>query len=67
GILDMAATKIEGFAGCESTRPSWGPTASGAEHPGLMIGLAGVGYFCLRQLNPQVPSVLLLQHEPFGS
>ena len=30
---------------------------------GLMLGLAGTGYFLLRRINPGVPSVLLIQPE----
>jgi type 2 lantibiotic biosynthesis protein LanM len=39
--------------------------ASGAEPPGLMVGLAGIGYGLLRLALPeQVPSVLLLELPP---
>ena len=33
---------------------------SDVESPGLMLGLAGVGYFFLRLYNSEIPSVLLL-------
>ncbi|WP_447403016.1 lanthionine synthetase LanC family protein (plasmid) [Lysinibacillus sp. fkY74-1] len=33
--------------------------------PGLMTGLAGVGYFFLRLNNPEVPSLLMLRTEDF--
>jgi lantibiotic modifying enzyme len=36
------------------------PQSFEAQGPGLMIGLAGIGYFCLRLAEPFLPSVLLL-------
>jgi hypothetical protein len=35
------------------------------EHPGFMIGLAGIGHFYLRLCYPDVPSILMLQPEKF--
>jgi lantibiotic modifying enzyme len=35
-------------------------TPYGVESPGLMTGLAGIGYGLLRLADPQTPSVLLL-------
>jgi hypothetical protein len=40
--------------------PHWPCGTKAGETPGLMLGLAGVGYLCLRLLNPQIPSVLAL-------
>jgi len=37
----------------------------GGETPGLMLGLAGIGYFYLRLYNPAIPSILLLRRESF--
>lgn len=39
-------------------------TSRGIETPGLMTGLAGVGYGLLRLADPRVPSVLLLEPAP---
>ncbi|HVC33562.1 MAG TPA: lanthionine synthetase LanC family protein [Chloroflexota bacterium] len=36
------------------------------EHPGLMVGLAGIGYYYLRLLDPTIPSILLLEPEAFA-
>ncbi|NJL57749.1 hypothetical protein HC928_23425 [bacterium] len=37
-------------------------TPTGVETPGLMMGLAGIGYQLLRLANPQsVPSILTLE------
>jgi lantibiotic modifying enzyme len=37
----------------------------GVETPGLMLGLAGIGYQLLRLANPQaIPAVLLLDPPP---
>lgn len=35
------------------------------EHPGLMIGLAGIGHFYLRLCDPGTPSILMLEPEKF--
>jgi hypothetical protein len=40
------------------------PCGSGiGESPGLMLGLAGIGYFYLRLVDPSIPSPLLLQNK----
>jgi hypothetical protein len=31
--------------------------------PGLLLGLAGIGYFYLRLYRPSIPSILLAQRE----
>jgi hypothetical protein len=38
----------------------WPCGTSGGETPGLMLGLAGTGYFYLRLHNPAIPSVLMV-------
>jgi hypothetical protein len=53
-------------SGCEP----WpcGIPVAGRETPGLMLGLAGIGYHYLRQADPQlVPSVLLFRPERFAA
>jgi lantibiotic modifying enzyme len=37
------------------------PGATGGETPGLMLGLAGAGYFYLRLNDPAIPSILIPQ------
>ena len=39
---------------------SWPCGTGGGETPGLMLGLAGIGYFYLRLANQDVPSILLV-------
>lgn len=36
------------------------------ETPGLMLGLAGIGYFYLRLFNPTIPSILIFDHNAFN-
>jgi lantibiotic modifying enzyme len=42
------------------------PCAAEAEHPGLMNGLAGIGWFHLRLGRPGIPSMLLVRPEVWG-
>lgn len=42
------------------------PCGPGGETPGLMTGLAGIGYFYLRMRDPELPSVLLPHRESPG-
>jgi hypothetical protein len=42
---------------------SWPGGTSSGETPGLMLGLAGIGYFYLRLADPHTPSLLMLQPE----
>jgi len=44
---------------------SWLSGATACGIPGLLIGLAGVGYFYLRLQNPATPSVLIWRPEDF--
>jgi type 2 lantibiotic biosynthesis protein LanM len=44
----------------------WPCGTSGGETPGLMLGLAGIGYFYLRRSTPSVPSILILRREEFS-
>jgi len=41
--------------------------SSGTEHPGLMLGLAGIGHFYLRLSSQLVPSILIVEPERFVS
>jgi lantibiotic biosynthesis protein len=47
-----------------ATRPGapW-PGETGGETPGLMLGLAGTGYFYLRLNNAAIPSILIPRYE----
>src|SRR6185437_9749571 len=36
------------------------------EHPGLMVGLAGIGYYYLRLLDSTIPSILMLEPDAFA-
>lgn len=76
-LLLEAALKLErndlwaqveqvGLTGVESYDKQGGHWPCGVggigEHPGLMVGLAGIGYFYLRLFRPkEVPSILLLR------
>ncbi len=44
----------------------WSCGVTAGETPGLMLGLAGIGYFYVRLHNPATPSILLLRHEDFS-
>ncbi len=56
---DVARRGIEKYAAAGY----WPCGAGGGVAPGLMLGLAGIGYFYLRLYKPSIPSVLLVQHE----
>jgi class II lanthipeptide synthase len=43
----------------------WPCGSPGGESPGLMIGLAGIGYFYLHLSGVRVPSVLMLRREEY--
>jgi hypothetical protein len=58
---DVARTGIERYL----LRGREWPCGPGGETPGLMLGLAGIGYFYLRMHDLSHPSVLMLQHESF--
>jgi lantibiotic biosynthesis protein len=47
---------------CARTRPF----AEGGETPGLMLGLAGIGYSYLRLCDPAIPSILIVQPENYA-
>jgi hypothetical protein len=54
--------------GIEASRKQKGVWSCGASHgetPGLMLGLAGIGYFYLRLYNPAIPSILIVRREDF--
>jgi hypothetical protein len=47
----------------------WPCGSQGGETPGLMLGLAGIGYFYLRLSSPSVPPTLISEghhHQPVG-
>lgn len=44
----------------------WPCGTPGSESPGLMLGLAGIGYFYLRLSTPSVPLILILRREEFS-
>lgn len=58
-----------GIAAHGSTDVPWpcGIPVPGRETPGLMLGLAGIGYFYLRLAFPGIPSPLLLRRQGFRS
>ena len=37
-----------------------------AETPNLMLGLAGIGHFYLRQYRPTIPSILIVRKEAWS-
>jgi lantibiotic modifying enzyme len=60
---------LEGIATCAAPRLPWPcGTFGSVEVPGLMLGLAGIGYFYLRLADPEnTPSVLInIPTEPHG-
>jgi Lanthionine synthetase C-like protein/HopA1 effector protein family len=55
-------------AGIETSRKRKGVWSCGVSHgetTGLMLGLAGIGYFYLRLYNPAIPSILFVRREDF--
>ena len=50
----------------EPRRPWPSGLTAGGDTPGLMLGLAGIGYFYLRLAIPAIPSILLLRREAFA-
>ena len=44
----------------------WPCGTPGGENPGLMLGLAGIGYFYLRLSTPSVPSILMPHRAEFS-
>jgi hypothetical protein len=57
--------KIEryGIITYSSSDGRWSSGTSFEDHPGFMIGLAGIGHFYLRLCDPSTPSILLLEPE----
>jgi lantibiotic biosynthesis protein len=45
---------------------SWPGGNPSGHTPGLMLGLAGTGYFYLRLYEPRLPSILLLERDVYG-
>ncbi len=43
----------------------WPCGTHGGMTPGMLLGLAGIGYFYLRLYHPATPSILILQRESF--
>lgn len=58
---DVARSGIENHA----ENQSWPGGSQFGYPPGLMLGLAGTGYFYLRLYEPDLPSILLLRHDAF--
>ncbi len=59
-VAEVANAGVEAYG----KRGGQWPCGTGAgETPGLMLGLAGIGYFYLRLLAPKIPSILILQRE----
>jgi hypothetical protein len=66
----LADVALAGHHRHQTGREPWpcGIPVAGRETPGLMLGLAGIGYHYLRQADPQlVPSVLLFRPECFAA
>lgn len=42
-------------------------TSPSAQAPGLLLGTAGIGHFYLRLAYPDIPSVLLIEHEAWAN
>lgn len=55
--LEIAARGIRDYA---IQNHDWPQGIPGGETPGLMLGLAGIGYFYLRLSNPSTPSILMI-------
>lgn len=55
-----------GIARSSKRGGTWSCGVEKAETPGLLLGLAGIGYFCLRLHDPAVPSVLMLRRKDFS-
>lgn len=43
----------------------WPCGGGSEEHPGFMLGLAGIGYYYLRLVDHRIPSILMLEPEKF--
>jgi lantibiotic modifying enzyme len=54
-----------GVENCAKRNHVWPCGTGGGETPGLMLGLAGIGYFYLRLHDPTIPSILLVESENF--
>lgn len=50
---------------CRDDHPSGREPIRAESSPGLMLGLAGIGYYCLRLGQPGTPSLLILRRESF--
>lgn len=55
------STANAGIAMHSSAVQNWPCGAGNGSTPGLMLGLAGIGYFYLRVHTPSIPSVLILR------
>lgn len=56
--IDVADTGLERY----DASGRW-PLGAEGQPPGLMVGLAGIGYWYLRVADPTLPSVLLVHPE----
>ena len=59
-MKDAFASATKSFSGIQNI-----PTTAGPGNLGLMTGLAGFGYFCLRWQNSDLPSLLLIDPDQF--
>ena len=60
--LEVAKFGIETYA---LPGLQWPCGTHGGTTPGMLLGLAGIGYFYLRLYSPTTPSILILQRESF--
>ena len=62
-VSQVARYGMERYA---ARNDSWPCGNHSAETPNLMLGLAGIGHFYLRQYRPSIPSILLLRKEAWS-
>jgi lantibiotic modifying enzyme len=61
-----AAVAQAGMERCATQPETTSSDDTGGEPPGLMLGLAGNGYFYLRLIDPAMPSILIPQYQGKG-
>jgi lantibiotic modifying enzyme len=66
GVAALAREVAHGGIERYAKRGHAWPCGTSGDTPNLMLGLAGIGYFYLRLVNPAIPSILLLKREAFG-
>jgi lantibiotic modifying enzyme len=69
--LDLLSREVAAEGLRRYAANGWWPCGTGgrpgAQAPGLMLGLAGIGHFYLRLAHPAVPSLLLVEPELWAS